>query len=249
MQLSGNTDTVLYNTPYTSIKFYFKRKFSCRFSDMTSPMGKLFQTACMMGEKWSSKFRGKQLSSLLTQKFQYRRPFRNHIDHCIYWEIWRDSATSILGIVVASTNLWRAGFQAILHSESFLDSSVPKVFSLHSTGKKWKGEFGSKHTENYKMPQLSILLWCVMMSSCKNERARMTNNISMALVWDFRLAEHSHRNLTLLNIIRANIPSREKQAICRKMLFWNWHFKISNVKWKAVYGILAETLMTLRVCW
>ena len=161
MQLAGNTDTI-YNAPYTSTKLYFKKKFSCRFSDMTSPMGKLFQTACTIGEKSSPKLKGKQLSSLFTQKFQYRRPFRNYIDHCIYWETWTDSATSILGTVVASTNLCRAGFQAILHSKSSLDSSVLKVFSLHSTGKKWKGEFRSKHTQNYKMPQLSCFgaWWC-----------------------------------------------------------------------------------------
>lgn len=43
---------------------------------MTSPMGKLFQTVCMTGEKSLPNFKGKQLSSVFTQKFQYRRPFR-----------------------------------------------------------------------------------------------------------------------------------------------------------------------------
>lgn len=98
----------------------------------------------------------------------------------------------------------------------------------------------------------AILLWCVMIYSCKNERARMTNNISMALVWDFRLTESSHRNLNLLNIIRADIPSGEKQVLRRKMLLWNQHFKISkserksclwNFSWDT-YGILGVLVIT-----
>lgn len=76
MQLGGNTDTVLYNAPYTSIKLYFKKNFSCRFSDMTSPMGKLFQTACTMGEKSSPKFKGKQLSSLLYTEIPVQKAFQ-----------------------------------------------------------------------------------------------------------------------------------------------------------------------------
>lgn len=62
MQLGGNIDTTLYNVPYTFIELYFKNKFYCKFSDVTSFMGKLFQTACMMGEKSSPKLKGKQLS-------------------------------------------------------------------------------------------------------------------------------------------------------------------------------------------
>lgn len=176
-------------------------------------------------KKSSPNFKGTQLSSVFTQKLQYRRPFRNHTGHRTCWETWTDSAASILETVAASTNLCRAGFQAILPSESFLDSCVLKAFSLRSVRKKWKGEFGSKHriTKWHSYP----VLVCDDVVLQEWERARVTNNISMALLWDFRLTEHSHRNLNLLNIIRANIPSGEKQVLCyfeiniSKFQMWN----------------------------
>lgn len=159
MWLGGNTDTVLYNAPYTSI---LKRKFLVDFLTWVL----LWESCSRQPGPWMKNlpFTSRENSYLhffFTQKFQYRRPFRNHIYHCPCWETWTDSATSILGTVVASTNLCRAGFQAILPCESFLDSCVLKAFSLRSAGKKWKGEFGSKHTGLQNTT--AILLWCGMM--------------------------------------------------------------------------------------
>lgn len=55
MQLVGNTDTMLYNNALdTSIKLCVKKILAGGFSDMASPMGKLFQTACTLGKKSSN---------------------------------------------------------------------------------------------------------------------------------------------------------------------------------------------------
>lgn len=72
-----------------------------------------FLTWLLLRESWSrqpvrwvknlpSSFKGEQLPPFfLTQKFQYRKPYRNHTGHCTCGLTWTGSATSILGNIVA----------------------------------------------------------------------------------------------------------------------------------------------------
>lgn len=161
MHLGGSTDTILHKAPHTPTKLCSKEKISRGFSDMTSPVGKLLQTAWMMGEKSSPNFKGKELASLFCTEIPVQKPVR------LYWSPHLPRDLNRLshgrsGDGRASCTSPQASTSGCFAQRILPASSVLKVFSLHSTGKNPKGEFGSKHTENYKMLQPSCFgaWWC-----------------------------------------------------------------------------------------